>query len=223
MTSEKKIAANRINGQQSRGPRTAAGKSRASRNALRHGLATITCDNSVLFPEIERLAKAICGGDTNPLLFEQALLIAESEIVLRCVRAERAGSIERLRDTTAEPLANGDNRLALARAKFNEAKLQYEKLIKAKGARDDDRSGKAKTETGAVDNDEVKGESGAVEGQASDNNEEEPTLRDEFDAMHAARPDLDRLVRYERRAFSRRKRAIRDFIEIKARDGEGTR
>ena len=189
----------------------------ASRNALRHGLATVTRDNPVLFPEIERLAKAICGGDTNPFLFEQALLIAESEIVLRCVRAERVALIERLRDPTAEPLANGDNRLALARDKFNEAKLQYEKLVKAKAERAVAHNGKAKAENAAVNNDDAKDESGAAEGQGGDNNEESAALRDEFDAMRHARPDLDRLVRYERRAFSRRKRAIRGFIEINAR------
>ena len=39
---------------------------------------------------------------------------------------------EAVRDTMAKPLANGDNRLALARARFNEAKLQYHQLVKAK-------------------------------------------------------------------------------------------
>jgi hypothetical protein len=39
MTSERQIAANRRNSRKSRGPRTAAGKSIASRNALRHGVA----------------------------------------------------------------------------------------------------------------------------------------------------------------------------------------
>jgi len=34
-----------------------------------------------------------------------------------------------------------------------------------------------------------------------------------------SQPDLDRLARYERRAWSARNRAIRNFIEIKARSG----
>jgi hypothetical protein len=42
-------------------------------------------------------------------------------------------------------------------------------------------------------------------------------LRDEFDAMRLAMADLSRLERYERRASSRRKRAIRAFMEIKWR------
>jgi len=211
MTSEKKIAANRINGQKSRGPRTAAGKSRASRNALRHGLAAITRDNPALFPDIERIAKATCGGDTSPLLFEQALLIAESEIVLRCVRAERVGLIERLRDTTAEPLANGDNRLALARARFNKAKLQYQQLVKAKADSGVASSSEANTKSGVANSEK--------EGQGKEKNEEREALRDEFEAMCHAMPDLNRLVRYERRAWSRRKRAIRCFIEIKSKGG----
>ena len=97
MTSEKKIAANRINAMKSRGPRTAAAKSRVSRNALRHGLAALKHLDAMLTRDIALMADAICAGDTNPLLFEQALLIAESEMVLRCVRAQRIAVVERLR------------------------------------------------------------------------------------------------------------------------------
>jgi hypothetical protein len=39
MASEKQIAANRRNARKSSGPRSVAGKARASRNAIRHGLA----------------------------------------------------------------------------------------------------------------------------------------------------------------------------------------
>jgi hypothetical protein len=45
--------------------------------------------------------------------------------------------------------------------------------------------------------------------------------RDEIDAMCEAMPDLNRLDRYERRAWSRRKRAFRSFIEIKFKRSEG--
>ena len=47
--------------------------------------------------------------------------------------------------------------------------------------------------------------------------------RDEFDAMREAMPDLERLVRYERRACSRRKRAMREFMAIKTRAVDGER
>ena len=39
MASEKQISANRANALKSRGPRSAGGKVRSSRNAIRHGLA----------------------------------------------------------------------------------------------------------------------------------------------------------------------------------------
>src|ERR1019366_6503316 len=43
-----------------------------------------------------------------------------------------------------------------------------------------------------------------------------PIERDEHDALCQAIPDLNRLRRYERRAWSRRRRAVHAFIAIKA-------
>ena len=88
MTSERKVASNWINSRKSRGPRTAAGKARASRNAVRHGLAAFgRVTNPALFETIAQMAKAICGDETNPSLFEQALVIAENEMWLGCITA----------------------------------------------------------------------------------------------------------------------------------------
>lgn len=61
MTSERQIAANRLNGRKSRGPRTTAGKSTASRNALRHGLAAIGRRQPIETADLERLAKALAA------------------------------------------------------------------------------------------------------------------------------------------------------------------
>src|ERR1700736_3607967 len=104
MISRARAEASRSNGRKSRGPRTAAGRSCASHNALRHGLAALTYKPAA-FAEVERIAKAICNGNTDPLLFEQALVIAENEMVRRCVRVEAIALIERLRDITVNPLA----------------------------------------------------------------------------------------------------------------------
>jgi hypothetical protein len=88
VSSQAKIVASRANGRKSRGPRTPAGKSNASRNAFRHGLAAITRKEPEIFGEIEPVARAICNGAVNPLLFEQALIIAENGFVLRCAQTE---------------------------------------------------------------------------------------------------------------------------------------
>jgi hypothetical protein len=113
---------------------------------MRHGLAAITRHNRALSPDIERLARAICADDRDPLLLEQALAIAENEMVLIRVRAARVAAIERAHGIAPQPIES----------------------------------------------------------------------RDELDAMRHAMPDLERLARYERRAWSARNRAIRKFMEIKA-------
>jgi hypothetical protein len=208
MISPARAEASRSNGRKSRGPRTAAGKSCASRNALRHGLAALTYKPG-LFPEIERIAKAICNGDTNPLLFEQALVIAENEMVLRCVSVERIAAIERLRDITAKPLSKRDNSVTRAKARFRQAKLRYRQLVQAKAnnVAANNRQGRNSLQVQ---------ESEPVQSQPT--RKQKPIkLRDEFDALRLAMPDLDRLARYERRAWSRRKRAVCEFIEIKSR------
>jgi hypothetical protein len=121
MTSEKKIAANRINGRKSRGPRTATGRAQASRNAWRYGLSTIAFQNPTCSEEIELIAQQICGKNPCPLLFEQAAAIAESEFILRCVSAERIALIERLRDAGTKPLARGDNSSLSRKSAFRKA------------------------------------------------------------------------------------------------------
>jgi hypothetical protein len=211
MTSEKKIAANRTNARKSGGPRTASGKGRVSRNALRHGLAAMKYLDPMLPRDIELIAKAICADDPNPLLFEQALAMAENEVVLRCVRAERVGVIERLRDVRAISLTKGDNRIALAKAKSHEARLAWDELVPLRAKF----SAMTKEEQIKLIEEHERRE---AESASKPTSIEE---RDEFDAMQEAMSDLTRLARYERRAWSRRKRAIRSFIDIKSRKNEG--
>jgi hypothetical protein len=200
MSSQARLAANRANARKSRGPRTAAGRTRASRNALRHGLAAISRHNPAYFPEIGRMASAYCEGDTDPLLFEQALIIAESDIILICLGGERLAAIERMRDPDAIPFSDSKASLARARARFAQAKRAYAQLVKAKQAKAGSTSDKGKASISAQKNKEP----------------HPPAQRDECDAMCRAAPDLTRLERYERRAASRRNRAIREFIFIKS-------
>ena len=89
MTSERKIRANRANAQASTGPKTARGRSRAARNALRHALSLPVYSDPVLSEEVEALARQIIGTDANPEIQELARRIAEAQIDLRRVRHAR--------------------------------------------------------------------------------------------------------------------------------------
>jgi hypothetical protein len=129
MSSERKKTANRRNSRKSTGPRTAAGRSKASRNALRHGLAAMTHRLPLSSGEIERLAKAICGDDDNPALIAPARVIAENEVVLRGIRAQQVAVVERLRDKTAIPLVKRDNSLKLAKARSLESRRAWNEVV----------------------------------------------------------------------------------------------
>jgi hypothetical protein len=98
MSWERKVTANRTNGRKSRGPRTAAGKAKASRNAQRHGLAAKCHLNSDASGQIERITNAICSVDADPLLREQAQIIVQSAVVLHRVQLQNLATLERIRD-----------------------------------------------------------------------------------------------------------------------------
>ena len=87
MTTEKQISANRRNGVLSRGPKTAAGKAKSSRNAFRHGLSLSASRNPAVAQHIRELAQALTD---DPERFSQAMLAAEGEVDLARVRTARA-------------------------------------------------------------------------------------------------------------------------------------
>ena len=89
MTSERTIRANRANGRASTGPKTARGRSRAARNALRHALSLPVYSDPVLSEGVEALAREIVGTDTDAETEELARHIAEAQIDLRRVRHAR--------------------------------------------------------------------------------------------------------------------------------------
>jgi hypothetical protein len=232
VSSQAKIAASRANGRKSRGPRTPAGKSNASRNALRHGLAAKTRQHPKSFAQIEAIAEAICNGAANPLLLEQALIIAENSFVLHCVQTEWIAAIERHRERTATPLATGDLGFGPAKARLEKAKFTYQMLSERA---DKDAAANSAASDNAVpastaSTDEVHVRSNTVRKRANAEQARRvpPALeRDEFDALRSAMPDLKRLERYRQRAWSRQRRAFGRFMEIQSgafpKPGRGAR
>jgi hypothetical protein len=224
MTSERKIAANRANGRKSCGPRTLAGKASASRNALRHGLAAMIHRDPGFFPETEGIARALCGGDSRPCVYEAALKFAEYQVLLCRVRAQKAAVVKRLRDGTAVPLAKGDNSVALAKASSRQSKLAVAELQRIK-ARLQANAGQSNEPfvLGMWSNAELhelcNTPANLDERARYEKEIAPPEDRDELDALYAALPDLMRLALYERRAWSGRKRAFLEFIEAKLTGG----
>src|SRR5262249_10413897 len=106
MASDRQIAANRRNSQRSTGPRTAAGKTRVRRNALRHGLAAIILRDPAIKAAVDQLATVICGKGADPAKREQAVTGAESEALLSRIRAARADLIEQLSHTLPDKEAD---------------------------------------------------------------------------------------------------------------------
>jgi hypothetical protein len=89
VTSERKIRANRANARASTGPQTTPGRTRAARNALRHGLSLPVCSNPALSHEVETLAREIAGPGANAETQELAGQVAEAQVDLRRVRYAR--------------------------------------------------------------------------------------------------------------------------------------
>jgi hypothetical protein len=124
MTSPKKVAASRINGRKSGGPRTSAGKARASRNACRHGLAALSSNDPVMSAQTKQMVDAICHGDEDPLLRERAAAIAESQLWLSCIGQEKLAALERLRDPEESSLTGRHSRQARAKIR-QKVKLRW--------------------------------------------------------------------------------------------------
>jgi hypothetical protein len=83
------VAANGRNGRKSTGPKSRAGKSRAARNARRHGLATsIWCDPT-LASATEALARELAGPGASPELQGIAREAAAAHIAVDRVRRAR--------------------------------------------------------------------------------------------------------------------------------------
>jgi hypothetical protein len=145
MATDRQIAANRRNGALSRGPKTAAGKARSSRNALKHGLAIPITRDHATARKIRRAARQMAPSAVGDSI-RNAQIAAEANFELARVRAAFEAVVARM----------------------------------------------------------------SISSHASNAG---PWIRAVLDPETPIRTlaELDKLDRYERRAFSRRRRALRDL------------
>ena len=95
MASERQIAANRRNARKSTGPRSDAGKKRASHNAYRHGLTLTITSTAAFAKQLETLVRKIAGHSEDTIVLERAREIAQAELELARVRRAKVALIER--------------------------------------------------------------------------------------------------------------------------------
>ena len=77
MTTDKQIAANRLNAKNSTGPRTDAGKCRSRRNAIRHGLTAETTIGVLEDPTTYRALQRAIYRDYRPRTSFELELVAQ--------------------------------------------------------------------------------------------------------------------------------------------------
>jgi hypothetical protein len=95
VASERQIAANRRNARKSTGPRSGAGRKRASRNAYRHGLTLSITSTAAFVKQLDKLARKIAGNTDDAITLERAREIAQAELELARVRRAKVALIER--------------------------------------------------------------------------------------------------------------------------------
>ena len=184
MTSKRQRAANRANSGKSTGPRTKAGKSAARLNARLHGLATAMQSEPGADAEIERMAFAIVDEAGRLDLIEFARRIAEAELDLRRIRRARV-TLAKLPSV----LSTSFRMVASTNSKLFVTALRLENRRKESSI--DDLVGRLQSHGWRSDAPELV----------------EAPLR----PGAKRNVKLDVLERYERRATSRRKSAIRRF------------
>jgi hypothetical protein len=198
------------------GPRTRAGKARSSRNALRHGFTARSLRDPNVSARIQSLANIVCGQKASAAGWEQALIIAESQILIQKIRAARVAAIDHALSRPAfevvgtiftgavEAFGDGDVRAA-AKYMARVVKALPQWLgVKISG------SGTKLKVTPAPPAPEPAQKPLQLSDIPYGINER----------LQEVLPELSKFDRYERRALSRQRQAMRRFLAISALDEE---
>jgi hypothetical protein len=113
MTSEHRRRINQKNARCSTGPRTAAGKAKASGNSFRHGLAVDIRNDPGFRSDIRGLAQRYCENGAEPGRFTDALTAAEAQFEINRVRQARVAFIEQ--NAVERPFENAEKLLQFDR------------------------------------------------------------------------------------------------------------
>jgi hypothetical protein len=217
MSSQRQVEANRRNSRKSCGPRSAAGKAKASRNALRHGLAARMSRPSVPPEAIETVAGALCGNDADPQIFALAVRVAENETALEAIRVQQIAVVLQLRESYVIPFGKRNNGGKLATGKMMEAWLARRE-IEARDQMLPTMKVNENLPNWLRYDDDIRLKAllnepdPAAEQKARELARKQIEERDEYEALEAAAIDLIRLDRYQSRAWSRQKKAIRELL-----------
>jgi len=111
MATEKQLAANRANAQKSTGPKTAAGRLKSSRNALRHCLSLPLRLDMVTLEKADAIARLLTPDQADAEQLTAATEVAQAQLELLRIRAVRtklmadvdltSGNLEQLRRLVA--------------------------------------------------------------------------------------------------------------------------
>jgi hypothetical protein len=96
MATERQIVTNRANSKKSSGPKTRAGKRRASKNAYRHGLSARTLVDSEWTANVEELAHEIVDSTVGQIGLFRARLIAEAQCELERVQSTATAVVRQI-------------------------------------------------------------------------------------------------------------------------------